>query len=194
MSRNIQDFEVPIGDTWHMVVRWGTDVLTTVPVTGVSNAAPAQITAPGHGVPDGWPVALNGVMGMTQINAAHYPPRGEEWQKSILVDPNNLQLADVSSANYPAYLSGGFLVYSTPAVLDGQLFTLTVWDTPEQNDTPLVTLTNPTGITVDPNAMTIVPLLQTAGLTWQQGYYTLTATDPVSGIVTELCAGVITLV
>jgi hypothetical protein len=193
MSRNIQDFYVQAGETWHMVVRWGTDELTTVPVTGITQAAPAVVTAPNHGVPYGWPVALNGVQGMTQINARSYPPRGEEWKKSLYVDGNTVALTDVSSADYSAYLSGGFLVYSTPANLTGQQFTLNVYDTPEMNDTPLVTLTNPSGITVDLNAMTIVPLLQTAGVTWQQGYYALMNTDPTSGIVTEILRGVITI-
>lgn len=193
MSRNIQDFYVQAGETWHMVVRWGTDELTTVPITAITQAAPAQITAPNHGVPSGWPVAVNGAQGMNQINARQYPPRGDEWRRSIFVDADNVALADVSSADYSTYLDGGFLVYSTPASLTNQQFTLNVYDTPEMNDTPLVTLTNPSGITVDLNAMTIVPLLQTTGATWQQGYYSLLVTDPSSGIVTELLRGVVTI-
>jgi len=193
MSLNTQDFLVKGGETWHPTLRWGLEPLTSVPITAITQAAPAAITASAHGVPNGWPVAITGAAGMTQINAAHYPPRGEDWQTSQVLDTNTVALQDVSSATYTAYLTGGFLVYRTPAPLVGINFTLSVWDSPERTDTPLLTLTSPDGIAVDLTAMTLTPVLQSASLPWTQGYYTLSATDPGSGIVTELLDGVLTL-
>lgn len=190
---NTQDFVIKGGETWHPVVRWATDVLHTVPVTAITQAAPAVVTAANHALPPGWPCALVGVQGMTQINATRYPPRGEDWRTSLVVDTNTVALPDVSSALFTPYLTGGFLVYSTPAPLVGIQVTCTVWDNPNRTGTPLVTLEQGTGITVDTSAMQIIPFLQSEGLSWQQGYYTLVATDPVTGVVTELMDGVLTI-
>jgi hypothetical protein len=190
---NHEDFCVKAGATWHPTVRWGTSALTTVPITGITAAAPAVITAPGHGLPDGWPAAVTGVQGMTQINATRYPPAGNDWQPAHAIDANTVAFTDVSSANFTPYTSGGFLVYSTPAVLTGVEATLTIWGSPQRTGTPLATLSSTSGgITIDDTAMTITPLLQTAGLPWQEGYYTLQVTDTQS-VVTELMDGVITI-
>lgn len=194
MSQNTRDFLVKGGETFHPTLRWGIEPLISVPITAITQAAPARITAPGHGVPNGWPVAINGVTGMTQINATRYPPRGEDWQTAQVVDTNTVLLPEVSSAAYSAYLAGGFLVYRTPAPLTGIVFALSIFSDPARTPASLLTsLANPAGITVDPVAMTLTPLLQTEGLPWSQGYYTLTATDPGTALVTELLDGVIEL-
>lgn len=187
-----KDFCVKSGETFHPTVRWSTDQLLSAAITAITLGAPVQITVPGHGVPDGWLVAVTGVQGMVQINACRYPPAGRDWQRASVVDANTLSLNDVSSADWTAYLSGGFLIHNAPAVLSGAAFALNVWDTPDRSDTPLVTLTDSGGgITVDPVGMTITPLLQTAGLTWTTGYYALTAT--LAGVVTELLSGALNI-
>ncbi|MDN7541948.1 hypothetical protein [Burkholderia cenocepacia] len=191
--QNQQDFCVSAGATFHPTVRWATDVLTSVPITGITQAAPPVITAAAHGVPNGWPVAVAAAGGMIQINATRYPPQGPDWQKSTVLSSNTLALSNVSAANYSAYTSGGFLVYNTPAVLTGVTATMTIWDNPDHTGTPLATLTSTGGqIAIDTTAMTLTPKLQTAGLTWTQGYYTFDVTD-ASGTVTELMRGTITI-
>lgn len=192
MSCDERDFTVQSGETWHPTVRWGTGVLTTVAITAITMAAPAAITATGHGVPNGWPVAVVGVTGMTQINATRYPPQGADWHDATVPNANTIELNDVSSADYNAYASGGFVVYDTPKDLTGVSCTLTIYDNPEHTGTPLATLTSPTGITIETTLKTITPLLQTAALTWSLGYYRLLATE-LSGVVTELLRGTITI-
>jgi len=163
-------------------------LLTSVPVTGITNATPAVVTVPAHNMPQGWPCALIGVAGMIQINAPKYPPRPSDYQQGNVVDENTIALNGVSSNNFSAYLSGGDLVYATPVPLVGMGAQLTIWDTPDKNDTPLVTLTLGSGITIDTDAFTISPVLQTAGLPWTQGYFDLDMTD-ASGIVTRILTG-----
>lgn len=189
---NHQDFCVSAGATWNPVVRWATDVLKSAPITAITNSAPVQITAAAHGVTDGWPVAVVGVQGMVQINSTRYPPAGRDWRRSTVVDANTIAINSDSSADWSTYLAGGYLVYSTPVDLADVIATLTIWDNPEHQGTPLATLVSGSGgIVIDPTGLTIKPLLQTAGLAWQTGYYTLAATD--GDIVTELMDGVITI-
>lgn len=187
-----QDFCVQSGETWHPTIRWGTGVLTTKAITAINRAAPAAITAPAHGVPNGWPVAIRGVEGMTQINAKRYPPQGDDWHAATVSDANSLSLNDVDSSAYTAYDEDGFVVYDTPKDFTGCSFALTIYDNPEHDGTALAALTSPTDITLESTLKTITPLLQTAALTWDIGYFRLLATEP-SGVVTELLRGSITI-
>lgn len=191
--QNEQNFCVSAGATFHPSIRWATDVLTSVPITAITLATPPVITAAGHGVPNGWPVAAVSVLGMTQINATRYPPQGPDFVKSTVLSSSTLALNSVNAAGFTPYISGGFLVYNTPASLAGVAATMTIWDNPDHAGTPLATLTSAAGsIAIDPVLMTLTPKLQTAGLTWNLGYYTFDVTD-ASGIVTELMRGTITI-
>lgn len=192
-SCTVRDFCVQINETWHPTLRWGSGLLSSRPVTGIAQSAPAEITVPGHGIPAGWPVALTGVRGMTQINANHYPPGTDEYHYTTLVDSDTIQLNDISSADMAVYASGGFVVFNTPQSLAGATAVLNIYDNPDHDGAPLVALTSSGGgLTLDDTLKTITPLLQTAGLTWPVGYYTLLVTT-AGGVVTELMRGTITL-
>lgn len=192
MSRNEKDFCVPVGETFHPTLRWGSGVYTTKAITGISKAAPAVITSAGHLVPNGWPVALTGVQGMTQINATRYPPAGDDWHYATVVDVDTVSLNDVDSSNFTTYASGGFLAYDTPTPLAGVTIAMTIYENPQRTGTPLATLTSGTEITIDPVLQTITPRLQTAALAWDTGYYRVDATDS-GGTVTEILRGIITI-
>lgn len=189
----VRDFCVQIGETWHPTIRWDSGLLSSRPITGIAQSAPAEITVPGHGIPAGWPVAVTGVRGMTQINANNYPPGADERHYTTLVDSNTIQLNDISSADMAPYLSGGFVVFGTPQSLAGVSAELNIYDNPDHDGTPLATLSSSGGgLTLDDTLKTITPMLQTAGLDWPVGYYTLLATT-AGGVVTELMRGTITL-
>lgn len=190
-----RDFCVGFGATLVPVVRWASKSLITAAVTGITQAAPAVVTAPGHALPNGWPVALNGVQGMIQINATRYPPQPPDLTPGTVVDANTVSLNEVSSADFTPYWQGGFLVYNAPMPLAGVASTLTVWADPDKCGTPLLTLAVGSGITVDTVGMTIAAEIQTdllPPLTWKLGYYDWDVTD-AEGIVTRLLSGTITI-
>ena len=189
--QSTKDFCVSAGETFQPVLRWGSDVLVSKAITAVTQAAPAVVTAVGHGVPDGWRVAVVSVRGMTQINAEKFPPSGADWHRATVLTADTVQLNKVNAADYTAYTSGGFLVYSTPVSLSGMTARMIIRDAPGTG-TILATLTELAGITLDNTAKTITPLLTTAALTWTTGYYDLELTDS-GGIVVQLLSGVITI-
>ena len=80
-----KDLTIRRGETFSHVVRWGTVPIIYKAITAISKAAPAVITCTGHGVPPGWPVAVSGVSGMTQINAASAPPRTRDYHAATVV-------------------------------------------------------------------------------------------------------------
>jgi len=190
---NRQDFTVGAGETFQPILRWGSEVFLSKPITAISQAAPVVVTAVGHGIPDGWRVAVVSAKGMTQINAQNFPPTGTDWHKATVLTADTIQLNKVNSADYAAYTSGGFLVYNTPVALAGMTGVMTIRDAP-LTGTVLATLTSSpaAGLTLNDTTKQILPVLATAALTWAVGYYDLELTDS-GGKVVQLLTGTITI-
>lgn len=191
MGIDRRDFRVAAGETFRPTIRWATEVLLGKPITAISQTAPAIVTAVGHSVPAGWPVAVVSAKGMTQINSPRYPPRPADWRPATVLTADTVGLNDVNSADFSAYLSGGFLVYNTPMSLVGVTARMVIRDAP-LDGAILATLTQVSGIALDTGAFTIIPRLETAALTWTTGYYDLELTD-AGAVVTQLISGVITI-
>lgn len=193
-----KDWCVKAGATFYPTIRWAQKTLTAAVITAITQATPVVVTAPAHGMPNGWPAAVVGVNGMSFINSERYPPYEADLHQGTVLDVNDVAFNDVSSALWPAYISpGGSLVWYTPQPLAGVTFTMSFYSDPQMVTTPLATLTNGNGITVDTVGFTIVPLLQTAPLlaTWPANgiaYYKLVAVDG-SGIDTEIMFGTLTI-
>lgn len=188
---DVKNFTVGAGETFAPVVRWAMKTLTTVAISGIARATPVLITAVGHGIPQGWPVAVVGVTGMPEINATRYPPVANDFHYATVADANTITLNDISSAQFQPYSSGGSIVYNTPQPLVGVVPTMTFYDTP-QKDTVLATLTLGSGLTVDTIQMLMVPELQTAGLLWDTAYYDLDVVD-ANAVVTRILTGILTI-
>lgn len=186
-----QDFFVAAGETFLPVIRWALATLDSYAITNISQSAPAVITMNSHSIPDGWPVAVVSVRGMTQINSKHYPPTRSEMKFASYVSSTQISLNSVNSADYSAYTSGGFVVNNTPVDMSGATALMRIYDAPV-GGTLLMTLTELDGITINNTDRTIRPRIDTAAVTWTTGYYDLEMTD-AGGVVTQLLAGVITI-
>lgn len=188
MGIDRRDFTVAAGETFLPTIRWATEEVMGKAITAITQAAPVVVTAVGHSVPAGWPVAVVSAKGMTQINSTRYPPKANDWHPATVVTADTVKLNDVNSADFSAYLSGGFLVYNVPMSLVGVTARMVVKDSPA--GTVLITLTQLSGITLSTTNFTIIPRIETAALTWTTGYYDLEMTD-AAGIITQLLSGVI---
>ena len=191
MSCNRQyNFCVAKGATFQPTIRWGSPELTSKAITGITQAMPAVVTAIGHSVPDGWPVAIVSAKGMTQANAAHNPPSGQDWHDATLLTADTLRVEGLNTAGYSAYTSGGYLVYKTPVDISAAAFTMDIKDSPENGVSLLTLASSPAaGISVDSGNRLILPTFETAALTWDTGYYTLLAV--IAGVSTVVAEGVI---
>jgi hypothetical protein len=194
-----RNFCVKAGATFYPTIRWAQKTLSAAIITAITQATPVVITAPDHGMPNGWPAAVAGVQGMSFINS-NYPPSDADLQPGTVVDVNTVSFNDVSSALWPAYVSGGSLVWYTPQPLTGVTFAMSFYTDSEMLTTPLIVLTNAlggSGLQVDETNMLVLPVLQTNALpegwpTTQPVYYKLTATD-TSGDIIEIMSGTFTL-
>lgn len=69
-------------------------------ITGITNANPAVVTAPSHGLTAGQQVWITGVGGMTQVNDIVFTV-------GTVINANQFQLSGINSTAYGAYTSGG---------------------------------------------------------------------------------------
>lgn len=192
MSAAQYDFSVTKGATWQPVFRWASDDLVSVAVTAVTKACPAVVTAAAHGLPNGWPAALTGAQGMTQINSANFPPRGSDYKLGTVVDVNTVNFNKIDSSNFSTYVSGGFLVYPTPVDLSGvSAMDFILYDNANHDGTAVMTRSIGSGVTIDNTAKTIAVSLETAGLTGDVYYFKLVATN--ASVVTPLLVGTLNL-
>ena len=68
-------------------------------ITNITQANPAQVTSPSHGLSTGNLVTISDVVGMTEINGMSSP--------IVVVDDDNFTLTDIDSTLFTAYTSGG---------------------------------------------------------------------------------------
>jgi len=96
-------------------LRIETGSLSFAAITAMAKSAPLRVTAPAHGVPDGWYVAIIDAKGMTSLNAADSNDiRDTEFHRVTWIDADTLDFDDISSANFKPYTSGGYLAFYAP--------------------------------------------------------------------------------
>lgn len=182
------------GDTFSAVRRWDDGTFTYKAITAITKAAPARITATSHAVPDGWPVAIVSVLGMTEINAENSPPSDPDYHDATAVDANTIDLNDVNSAGFSTYTSGGYVQYKTPEDLSGYTARMSIKDA--VGGTEILSLTTENSrIVLDNTAKTITVTLSatvTAALTARRGVYDLEMVSS-GGTVTKVWSGNVTI-
>ena len=187
-----KDLTILQGKTFSLVLRWETSPVVHKAISAISlaNGAP-RLTVTAHGLTSGWRSAVQRVLGMTPINAKSSPPKDKDYHQVTVIDPNTIELNDVSPVDengdeWPAYISGGFILYNTPASLASFTARMSIKD--KVGGTLLHSLTTENGgIALDDVNKTITLTIQpadTEAFTWKKGVYDL---EMVSG------TGVVTL-
>lgn len=172
------------GSTFAETIRWEGIKKVYKTITAISQAAPCIISSTAHGVPDGWRIKVSNVVGMKEINDS------VNYKIATVTNANSIELNDINSLGYTAYVSGGVIEYQEPKDLTG--YTARMQIRAKLADvTPLVTLTESTGIVINNTNKTItigLTALATAAFTWTVGVYSLELVDS-TGTVTTLLTG-----
>ena len=184
-----QDITIYKGATFQMVLRWDTGVPTFKAVSGITKAAPAVITCTGHGVPEGWPVAIVSAQGMTEINEDDIEDR-DNFTPASISDADTISLPFVNSSEYTTYTSGGYVAYYTPHSLAAFIARMQI--RPSYGaDEATVSLVSPTNIALDDTVKTITVTIAdsvTEDLSITNGVYDLELEDN-TGVVYQLARG-----
>lgn len=190
-----ENLVVEQGRTFQRAVRWETTPIVYKAITAIAQTAPATLTVPTHGIPDGWLAAVIDVKGMTEINAGNTPPKDSDFMRTTVVDANTVQFNEISSASFKPYRSGGFVMYYTPVSITGYVARMTLRDKIGGEALHTMTSSPANGITLDASGRTIsltIPAVTTAAFTWTKGVYDLELESP-GGVVTALLYGSISV-
>ena len=87
-------------------------------ISAVAQTAPLRITAPAHGIPDGWRVAIMNVKAVGDFGAANNPPKDSELHVVTVIDADTIELNAINGAAFRAHTSGGQLAWRTPVDLN----------------------------------------------------------------------------
>lgn len=181
------DLIIRQGKTFLRTMRWEAPPIIYKAITGITRAAPAVITCPSHGVPDGWRVTVVSVKGMTDINAVNTPPKAKDYVKATVLDPDTVSLNIVNSSDFKPYTSGGYLMFNTPVDMGSFTARMKIKDkiggTVLLDVGPYITINNAAKkITID------IPAAITAAITWTKGVYDLEM-ESGTGVVTLIMSG-----
>jgi hypothetical protein len=190
MAAKRVDLIIVQGDTFERMVRWESKPYQYAAITGITQAAPAVIHAAAHGLTDGWRVAVINVLGMTQINSKFKGMQDGDFVPCTYIDADHVALNEVSSAEFDAYVSGGYLKYYTAVDLNGYTGKMEIRD--RIGGTILDTIE--AGITITPLTQTIQIEIAndvTAAFTWNKGVYDLQMI--AGGKETTILTGTVTL-
>lgn len=161
------------GSTFSQVVRWESSVKGYSPITGITKAAPMEVTSVGHTIPPGWRVQISGVQGMKEINS-------DEYLVVTGTTVNLLSFNAVNSTTYSTYTSGGTIAYNLPNSLAGLTARMQVREKITSTTTLLELTTENGGILLDDTLKTItifITATASAELTFKSGVYSLEIID-----------------
>lgn len=189
------DITIQQGQTYINTVRWEAEPFVYKDISAITSDAPPILTVAGHGVPDGWRVAITACKGLTKLNAKNRPPRLDEYYRATYIDANTIELNSENMAGESSYTGGGILQYYTPVNITGYTARMQIRSNIDDAD-PILDISTTSGeIVIDDAAYTItitIPAADTALLAAGRGVFSLEVTSP-GDIVTTLISGNVTI-
>lgn len=193
MSARAVDLTIPRGKTFEYALLYAEDESNPVylDITGVTDTAPMTLAVPGHGLPDGWPVRVEGVRVPAELNTAN---RDLEYESARVIDADTLMLAGVNGSLWKPYREGGQVVFARPYDLTGCHARATVRDR-VGGSVLFIWHSDPSverhaAIEIDTETSQVVLMLDaatSADLPWRRGVYEVELIDS-SGRVHPLTA------
>lgn len=203
MTCGTKDLSLVAGTSFSLVLRWESAPILRKAITGlsVSTGAP-RITIAGHGIPDGWRVAVTGSKGMTELNAEDPARlRDSDYHQATVIDANVIELNEVNGADFRPWTSGGVVQWNAPVSLSGFTGRLCVEDRHGGTvlasnlvaDAPL----NLLDLLIDDTLKTITLVFPSTATTALAGKSGVWEVEMVSGdatpVITQLLRGIISV-
>lgn len=190
------DISLRKGSSRSIPIMWESRRLIYRSITSIQNTAPVRVTCPGHGLPDGWMVAVANAKGLVDLNATGNPPKDHEFRQATYVDPDTIEFNKVNGSAFRGHQANtGHLVYYEPVLpVVGLKARMQIKN--KVGGTVLYELTTENGgITLDAVLKRITldfPADAFVGAAWKAGVYDLETEDP-SGVVTPILYGAFAL-
>ncbi|SFP39483.1 hypothetical protein SAMN05216229_102120 [Geopseudomonas sagittaria] len=183
MNAPVYDLTIARGKTFEYAFLYSEDASNPLyaDIAAITDTAPVTLNVPAHGLPDGWPVRIEGVATPSQLNTA---ARDLQSDMSRVVDADHVLLAGINGSSWRDYRGGGQVVYAKPFDLTGCHARATVRDRAGGNvlfrwhSSP--DMERDGAIEMDAEGCQIVLIIDaatSAALPWRRGVYELELID-----------------
>jgi len=106
------------GHTTELIFRWLQPDFIYKPITGVQATAPVRLDVVNHNITDGNIFVVTGIQGGgSKLNGN--PSKSSSYFRANIADVNTIEINSVNGADYPPYVSGGYIQYRPPIDLTG---------------------------------------------------------------------------
>lgn len=164
------NFKIYQGSTFYQILRWESSTKNYRPITAVTKAAPAVVTAVGHGAPEGWRVKITNLVGMRELNSS------DTYHQISNATADTFELNHVNALSYTDYVSGGVVEYNQPVSLSGVTARMQFREKVDSPEVLLELTTENAGILIDDSLKAITVVIsaaQSALFTWTSSVYSL---------------------
>lgn len=108
------DITITRGKTFEFAFLYAEDDLLYLPISGMPSKAPCRLTIAGHGIPDGWPVQVQGCKTPVELNTQD----GESLIAKV-IDANTIEFNSINASAWKALSGAGVVVLNKPLDLTG---------------------------------------------------------------------------
>lgn len=184
MGAPVIDINIVKGKTFEFMYRYAESELAYAHIMGMPSAAPVRLTAQDHGIPDGWPIRIEGVRHPVELNT----PDGE-YQFATRIGASTIELNGFTADQFRPYSSGGTIVFSKPFDLTGCSARMQIRNSVggkvllSLDSDPLVERDGEIEVDVDLAGLAIrLSPAVTAAITWTRGVYDLELITPEGNV------------
>lgn len=180
MGADAFDIKIQRGRTFEWAFRRAEPEFAYSNIVSITSMAPLRISAPNHGIPQDWMVAIENVARPEELNTAD-----GDFYYATVISPDVIELNNIDTTGWRAYSSGGVFKFNKPFDLTGCSARMQIRRT---IDAPvLLYLSSNTNelrdgeIEIDVvNASLIAKLsaVATAAITWKRAVYDIELTTP----------------
>lgn len=180
MGAPVIDIAIIKGKTFEFMYRYAESELSYASVSAMPSAAPVRLSAISHGIPDGWPIRIEGVRHPVELNT---PDGG--YQIATLIDESTIELNDLALDQFRPYSAGGTIIFNKPFDLTGCSARMQIRDAVNGNillslsSDPLAVRDGSISIEVDLAGVSAkLSAETTSSITWQRGVYDIELITP----------------
>lgn len=161
-TRLTQPLQLTRGATYRQAFFLQQPTLNFKDVTG-GQSFPLELTVVGHGLQNGWPIWLEGVPGIPELNR----PYGGQPVFPEVVDADTLRFSTISGINRPRPTSGK-VVFNMPVDLTGATAKVELLDAAEPSEDFITT-----SISAGGTVTMVISAADTAQITWERAKFAL---------------------
>jgi hypothetical protein len=185
MGAPVVDINIVRGKTFEFMYRYADEKLRYAAIAAMPSTVPVRLTAPGHGIPDGWVVRVTGVKQPEELNTDD-----GSWLTAFVIDADTIELNRLVADRYwRTFVPSGALEYPTPFDLTNCSARMQIRDA--VSGKVLLSLssdlsTDPDGtIELDTDLAAVIIRLGpdvTEAITWNRGVYDLELITPEGNV------------